>query len=319
MVQSTTESKKIYRQPIREYIGRVMEGTLEQVDYVPQAHLRIWHNTQPEGYALHYHDAIEIIMVEDRNYPVTILDKEYILEPGDICFIPSRALHWLKGGPGARFILLLDAQPLSAYSDYHALEPILMRTWIFNDHSYPELYRRLNKELKDIISVYFSGEDMWELSIYSRLLHILEFTGKYYLSQRTESVLENESAGQLQINYEKFTSLMNYIDLHYAEPLTLEWAADYVGFSKYHFHRLFKNYAGITFHDHLMKKRIQVAQSLLGTDLSVTEIAFQSGFSNSSSFGRVFRSQTGISPSAFRKKRETIDSHGISNYTRSES
>lgn len=313
MDQKTSDFNYNYNQPIREYIGRVMEGTLEQVDYVPRAHLRIWYNTQPEGYDLHYHDAVELIMVKEKEYPVTVQDKEYVLEPGDICFIPSRALHHLKGGPGARFILLLDMQPLSFYSDYHALEPILMRPWIFNEHSYPELYQQLNKNLTDIIDVYFSGEDMWELAIYSRLLQVLEFVGKYYLSRRQEP--SPEAVGQSQINYEKFINLMNYIDTHYAESLTLEWAADYVGFSKYHFHRLFKSYTGITFHDHLMKKRIQVAQSLLNTDLPITEIAFRTGFTNSSSFGRVFRSLTGASPSAFRKKRETMDSHGISNYT----
>ncbi len=304
-----------YHQPIREYIGRSIEGTLEQVDYVPQAHLRIWYNTQREGYDLHYHDAIEIIMVEENSYPVSVLDQEYLLEPGDICFIPSRALHQLKGGAGKRFIFLLDVQPLSFYSDYHALEPILMRAWKLNEHTYPDLYQMMKKELSNIISAYFSGEDMWELNIYSRILYLLEVIGKFYLRRREEPLLEMESPGQLQINYEKFINLMNYIDTHYTEPLTLEWAADYVGFSKYHFHRLFKNYAGITFHDHLLKKRIQVAQSLLGTNMSITEIAFQSGFTNSSSFGRVFRSQTGISPSAYRRKRETIDSHGISNYT----
>ncbi len=307
-----------YRQPIREYIGRSMEGTLEQVDYVPQAHLRIWHNTQQEGYDLHYHDAIEIIMVEENRYSVSVLDQEYLLEPGDIFFIPSRVLHQLKGGAGERFIFLLDVQPLSFYSDYHALEPILMRAWKMNDHTYPDLYQTMKKELSSIIYAYFSGEDMWELTIYSRILHLLEVIGKYYLRRREEPLLEMDSPGQLQINYEKFINLMNYIDTHYTEPLTLEWAADYVGFSKYHFHRLFKNYAGITFHDHLLKKRIQVAQSLLGTNMSITEIAFQSGFTNSSSFGRVFRSQTGISPSAYRRKRETIDSHGISNYTAKE-
>ncbi|MCR5161854.1 MAG: AraC family transcriptional regulator [Lachnospiraceae bacterium] len=304
-----------YRQPIREYIGRVMEGTLEQVDYVPQTHLRIWHNTQPEGYALHYHDAIELIMVKENNYPITILDKEYILEPGDICFVPSRALHWIKGGRGERFILLLDTAPLSSFSDFHALEPMLMRPWIFNDHTFQDLYVRLYQELSEIISIYFSGSDMWELAIYSRLLHILELAGQYYLQRK--SAPSEDNPGQTQINYEKFANLMNYIDLHYSEQLTLEWAADYVGFSKYHFHRLFKDYTGITFHDHLINKRIQIAQSLLSTDLSITEIAFRSGFTNSSSFGRVFRSQTGMSPSDFRKRRETVDSHGMSNYIHS--
>ncbi len=303
-----------YRQPIREFIGRELDGTLEQVDYVPQTHLRIWYNTQPEEYAMHYHDAMEIIMVREDTYPVMIQGRQYDLQPGDIFFIPSRLLHQLLGGKGARFILLLDPGPISSFADYHAMEPSLMRPWKFNKKTRPELYDTLDQELSEIISIYFSGEDMWELAIYSHFLHIIAVAGKYYFHSRKN--FSTESVGQVKINYEKFANLMYYIDVHYSEPLTLEWAADYVGFSKYYFHRLFREYAGITFHDHLINKRIQVAQSLLSTNMLITEIAFRTGFTNSTSFGRVFRSQTGMSPSDYRKRRETVDSHGMSNYIR---
>ena len=84
---------------------------------------------------------------------------------------------------------------------------------------------------------------------------------------------------------QKFNDVLDYIDAHYAEDLTLDAVASYSGFSKYHFTRLFKQYANTTFYDYLSYKRIKVAEQLLTEpELSITEIAFRSGFSSISTF-----------------------------------
>ena len=57
--------------------------------------------------------------------------------------------------------------------------------------------------------------------------------------------------------------MLDYIDAHYTEDLTLDAVASYSGFSKYHFTRLFKQYANTTFYDYLSYKRIKVAEQLL--------------------------------------------------------
>lgn len=107
-----------------------------------------------------------------------------------------------------------------------------------------------------------------------------------------------------KINYDKFSALLGYIDEHYSEDISLMDAASYVGFSKFHFTRLFHEYTGTTFYDYLLRRRIRAAQKMLGTDLSVTEISYRCGFHNLTSFSRSFRSITGISPSAYRSYAE---------------
>ena len=107
---------------------------------------------------------------------------------------------------------------------------------------------------------------------------------------------------------------MKYLDAHYSEEITLETAADFVGFSKFHFTRLFKVYAGTTFHDVLRRKRILAAQRLLSTGASVTDVAFQTGFTSLASFGRCFKKQTGMTPSEYRAMRESFSGH-ISDFT----
>jgi len=68
-----------------------------------------------------------------------------------------------------------------------------------------------------------------------------------------------------------------------------------------HFARAFKDAFGVPPHRYLLTRRIERAISLLrDTDLSVTEIAFQTGWKSLGTFGRVFRDITGESPGILR-------------------
>ena len=98
---------------------------------------------------------------------------------------------------------------------------------------------------------------------------------------------------------------MNYIDSNYQEDLTLEQVANYIGFSKYHFSRLFEQHTNTTFYDYLSHKRIQAAQALLTMDIPITDIAFQTGFNNLTTFCRCFKKVTNCSPSEYRNKFRT--------------
>jgi AraC-like DNA-binding protein len=101
---------------------------------------------------------------------------------------------------------------------------------------------------------------------------------------------------------EKFMSVCSYIDEHCTENLTLDDAASYSGFSKYHFTRLFKQFTGTTFYKYLNQKRITRAErSLSDMTLSVTDVAMSSGFTSMSAFIRMFKIMKGCTPSEFRR------------------
>ena len=75
------------------------------------------------------------------------------------------------------------------------------------------------------------------------------------------------------------------------------------GVSEAHFARSFKEAYGVPPHRYLLTRRIERAAALLReTDLSITEIAFQTGWSSLGTFGRTFRDITGQSPSAIRDR-----------------
>jgi len=73
------------------------------------------------------------------------------------------------------------------------------------------------------------------------------------------------------------------------------------GVSEAHFARSFKQAFGLPPHRYLLTRRVERATALLrDTDLSITEIAFHTGWGSLGTFGRTFRDVTGESPSAVR-------------------
>jgi AraC family transcriptional regulator len=94
----------------------------------------------------------------------------------------------------------------------------------------------------------------------------------------------------------------SYIDEHLAEPIPLDALAKLVHLSSYYFCRAFKQSFGIPPHRYHIGRRIERAKTLLAEPAcSVTEIALELGFSETSSFSAAFRHVTGITPTEYRR------------------
>src|SRR5690349_4269508 len=77
------------------------------------------------------------------------------------------------------------------------------------------------------------------------------------------------------------------------------------GVSEAHFARSFKQAFGVPPHRYLLTRRIERATALLReTDLSITEIAFETGWKSLGTFGRTFRDITGESPGELRAREQ---------------
>ncbi len=293
-----------YEQPVPSFLERSLNGTQEYVNYIPESHLRIWYNNQIEGYANHYHNALEIIVCTENQYIIITNNQTYTLNAGDILIIPPYMLHELHSRPtGARFIYLIDIDMLRCFSDFKTIDPILMDPYLCTASSHLKIYQHIHDSLMQMAETYFSHKIFWETAIYSTLLDIFMTIGvDYYTKSANED--DNPADDKPTENYVLFTNLLHFIDAHYTDDLSLEQVADYIGFSKYHFTRLFKQHTNTTFHNYLCHKRIQAAQSMLTADmdLPVTDIAFRIGFNNLTTFSRCFNKYTGCSPTEYRNK-----------------
>jgi AraC family transcriptional regulator len=99
--------------------------------------------------------------------------------------------------------------------------------------------------------------------------------------------------------------LIEFIEEHLAEEISLAALAQLVDLSLYHFARVFTQSFGVPPHRYHMARRMERARGLLQKPaLSVTQIGIQIGFREASSFTKAFRRFTGLTPTEYRRQRE---------------
>ncbi len=104
-------------------------------------------------------------------------------------------------------------------------------------------------------------------------------------------------------NYEdSIQDVKNYIAENLSEKLTVQRLADESHMSTSHFSRVFKQQTGFSPYDYVLITRLNKAKYLLQkTEMSVSSIAYETGFNSESNFICFFTDNEGISPGKFRK------------------
>ncbi|ABS77976.1 AraC family transcriptional regulator [Coxiella burnetii] len=104
------------------------------------------------------------------------------------------------------------------------------------------------------------------------------------------------------MNYEyQLIKVIEFIGKHLDEKLTLAQLSDVACFSKYHFHRLFTAYTGLSLQQYIRWLRLKRAahQLIVDKDKTIIEIAINAGFESNEAFTRAFKQVCGVSPTKF--------------------
>lgn len=114
-----------------------------------------------------------------------------------------------------------------------------------------------------------------------------------------------------EISRQEYTArinrVMDYIGANMSEEIDLSAMANVASFSPYHFHRIFTFIVGETPNNFLSRVKLEkAARSLQDSKDSISEIAFQCGFTNVSSFSRAFKTHFGISAKEYRSQAKAI-------------
>ena len=106
-----------------------------------------------------------------------------------------------------------------------------------------------------------------------------------------------------EVTEPRIAQLVEYIRQHLAEPISIETLADQACLTKSYLIRSFRNTIGMTPLQYILQKKVQKAQTmLLGSDMSVTEVARAVGFQDTSYFIRMFRKSLGFTPQEYRRQ-----------------
>jgi len=297
-----------------DYFGqRIVYNNQELVDYRHKSMHRIWYNEQNVAYALHWHSALEIVIPIENYYEYKINDVLYHLEPDEILIIPPREVHEILEPPaGKRFVYIMNIDSIINLRSFSGIAPILSQAIHMTPSTHPRIYDDIYNILVQIRSEYFTQTEFAELTIQALLLNMFVKLGENRTQER--DLFTNVKPGKQHEYVQRFNAALEYIDTHYTDEISLEYLADQVGFSKFHFSRLFKQYTNYNFSDYLCLRRVQAAEKFLeDPTYSITEVALNSGFSSISTFNRIFKQKKGITPSEYRKIYTNRNSLYISN------
>ncbi|PWT94282.1 MAG: hypothetical protein C5B53_13600 [Candidatus Melainabacteria bacterium] len=102
---------------------------------------------------------------------------------------------------------------------------------------------------------------------------------------------------------------IDFIEGHLFEDFTLAEVAAGIGFSEYHFHRIFHGMLGETMASYIRKRRVSEAAKLLrNSGQSIFEIALLCRFETHESFARAFKKIYGINPGEYKKGKAALAS-----------
>jgi AraC-like DNA-binding protein len=277
-----------------------LDGIHETVNYRNETEICLYNNDEAENYPPHWHLPFELIMPTENTYDARCENLELHLREYDILIICPGILHALFAPKeGKRIIFQSSLSPVSI-KELDVLTSIISPAILITPEEYPQIHGKVRSLMLQIQEEYGRNLPYSGTQIYALFLQILSQIGRSQASMIQQNFDARRSTQKEYM--EKFLLVTNYISEHFAEDLTLEQMASMIGFSKYHFSRLFHIYAGTTFYQYLNQKRIAHAKNLLlDPALSVTEVAFRSGFTSISAFLRMFRLANNCTPTQFRK------------------
>ena len=278
---------------------RSLDGDLEYSQYVKGSPFRFWFNNQPTGFTDHWHTAMEIIFTLENTYTIEAHQQKYVMEPGDIAIIPSGTVHSISSPEkGCRFVFMFEPNLFSQLPGFNYVLSLIPQPVLINYDTNPQLYRAETALLWELVEHYWGNGLTKDLNIFSTMIRFFSTFGEHTANVIPPTINNSSKAGSL---VSRLSMVLDYLDTHYSENITLEEAANIACFSKFYFTRLFKQYTNQTFYDYLSTKRIKAAeQMLIIPNLPITEISLKAGFSSLSSFNRTFKRLKGCSPSEYR-------------------
>ena len=248
----------------------------------------------------HWHVEYEIIRILEGTLSVTLDEKSFLAQKGDVIFIHSGILH--SGIPEhcVYECVVFDANTfLKNHSVCAPYIQKLLRQEILVFHHFTSKQEEILSCTACIFEAFAKKPEGFELTVIGQLYHFfgIVFARHYYLN----AVTKNRRAYKRLIQLKQ---VLEYMEENYTAQVTLDELAASVNMSPKYFCRFFSEMTHQTPVDYLNRQRVeQACFQLSTTEDSVTEIAYRNGFNDLSYFIRIFRRYKGVTPGKYRGER----------------
>lgn len=253
--------------------------------------------SSPSTFPEHWHLSAEFILVRKDNCCYMIDKTNYELNAGDILLVWPAEVHSVISTPeNASMILQFSSEIISGLKDIDLISHRLKTRHVIRKGE-GKLYELMEKGINTCYSLYHSGEMFTETRIKMEIINMLYNVALDVVMSKKDFLPDNNSD-----SYYRVQEACEYIIENCTRDISQKEVAEHVNFSIYYFSRIFREYTKESFNDFLTRQRLEQAVRLLtSNDISITEVAFLSGFQSISNFNKTFLKAKGCSPKQYRK------------------
>lgn len=253
-----------------------MQAVFEKKEYFELTGSRI---TGFRGYMPMFHPHGELLFVTAGEIPITVDGQTHRLKAGEMAVLFPYLTHAYESAPEASaLILLFDPRQTAFDNTLLSMKPVCC-------HTPASMLQPLMERAVDMVKRDRPKTAMAYLNaVLGELLEMLTL------------VPHDGPSGDMTVQ------VLSYCSAHFREDISVRSLAAALYISESYASKIFSRQLGCSFREYINNLRVHEAQVLLeDTPLQVGQIMTQCGFQNQSSFNRVFRERSGMSPAQYRK------------------
>lgn len=286
----------------------VDENQVEQIEGMTTEYPYCLHKRDLTDFIIpwHWHEELELGYIQEGTSKIITIGAEYIVRQGDGFFINSNVMDMKKNAtPGERALEINHIfHPIFLSGHFKSRFEKKYLTPVINNHQIEVYIIRRGQQIADkILANLCYLKDL-------QANENMEFQTRNLLSEAWLLLLED-----IRLNYkmnktlkfeepDRIRSMRSFIHNHYKDKITVAQIADAIGISEREAIRSFRKGLNQSPIEYLISHRLNEAKKmLLNSNLSITEICYQCGFSDSSYFGKSFRKAYGLTPREFRSQK----------------
>lgn len=257
--------------------------------------LMVWYSGYENiSFVAHWQKEIELVYVRSGEASFHVADHSFTAHTGDLVICESGQIHYSDSYNNKNLLdfLIFDTNLISSRYHNPHFKNALVTARELQDLGLTDALQKVFTLVPDELN----KKQPYYKDIITAVIREFWFLLKRNLPREEKAKDDSRRTRML----EEFQELLDYIDQHYAEDLTLEHAASMMHFSPSHFSKTFKKLMGMNYVTYVNMVRIEQAiQMLSANQYRMIDIALECGFTNIRSFNRVFKEITGYTPTDF--------------------
>lgn len=256
------------------------------------------HFSQVENlFRLHRHDVTEFLVFLDGECEFFCEGHTYSLRRGDVVVIPPYAVHQAVVKNFDNYERIIVSVNERLMNDFISSSPSMKENIVYQKtqgsyvlHLYSKNFQHILSLLQDIIQKITIGENNYPFSINYLFFQVLQD-----IFDPASSMPNLSNKNELD---QRFVAILEYIESNLTKPdLSLDNVSNYFHLNKYYFSHYFKKNMNLPFYRYVSLKRLSYAVTLIKQNqISIEKIALKCGFSDYSSFYRLFKKEYSLSP-----------------------